>query len=131
MNKYYNDRRTNTCIRKSNKNSSSNSDNNSSDNNSSSDNKNNDNDNAIFHQHYSVLLVDPPRAGLDIQVCELAKQGSFQHIIYISCGREALKKDLVELSSLFEVKDCTLIDLFPCTDSVESLVHLKRKDEVE
>ena len=81
----------------------------------------------IFEQQYSVLLVDPPRAGLDHQVCNLAKQGTFEHIIYISCGREALKRDLVELSSLFEVMDCTLIDLFPRTDSVESLVHLKRK----
>lgn len=84
---------------------------------------------SVFNKDYNVLLVDPPRAGLDSQVCELAKTGSYQHIIYISCGREALKGDVLNLSDTFEVVDCTIIDLFPRTDSVESLVHLKRRTE--
>jgi len=78
------------------------------------------------NQEYHVLLVDPPRNGLDEKVCELARNGSFQHILYVSCGRLSLKKDLVALNSCFEVVSCTLIDLFPRTDSVETLVHLKR-----
>jgi tRNA/tmRNA/rRNA uracil-C5-methylase (TrmA/RlmC/RlmD family) len=82
---------------------------------------------SLFNKDYQVLLVDPPRAGLDSKVCELAKIGSFQHLIYVSCGREALKGDILKLSDSFEVADCTIIDLFPRTDSVESLVHLRRK----
>lgn len=82
---------------------------------------------SLFNKEYHVLLVDPPRAGLDNQVCDLAKNGAFEHIIYISCGREALKGDIVALGDTFEVADCTIIDLFPRTDSVESLVHLKRR----
>jgi len=86
---------------------------------------------SLFNKVYQVLLVDPPRSGLDRRVCELAKTGSFEHIIYISCGREALKGDILELSDMFEVIDCTILDLFPRTDSVESLVHLQRKSNRE
>ena len=86
----------------------------------------NQNKNSLFNKEYNVLLLDPPRAGLDSKVCHLAKSGTFEHIIYISCGREALKGDLVKLNDTFKVIDCTIIDLFPRTDSVESLVHLKR-----
>ena len=82
---------------------------------------------SLFHKNYHVLLVDPPRAGLDDKVCELAKAGSFNDLIYISCGREALKGDIVKLSDTFEVVDCTIIDLFPRTNAVESLVHLQRR----
>ncbi len=78
-------------------------------------------------QTFQVLLVDPPRAGLDENVCKLAINGSFEHVIYVSCGRKALIGDLKILSDYFEVADCTLTDLFPRTDSVETLVHLKRK----
>jgi len=76
---------------------------------------------------YDILLVDPPRQGLDEQVCNMAVQGSFQHFLYISCGREALGRDLELLSPTFEVIDCTLLDLFPRTDAVETLVHLQRR----
>uniref|UniRef100_A0A7S2EIB2 tRNA(Phe) (4-demethylwyosine(37)-C(7)) aminocarboxypropyltransferase n=1 Tax=Ditylum brightwellii TaxID=49249 RepID=A0A7S2EIB2_9STRA len=92
-----------------------------------------------YNQDHDVLLVDPPRSGLDEKVCNMALNGTFTHIIYISCGRHALLKDLQRLccckeeeedekSSCFEVVDCALLDLFPRTkDSVESLVHLRRR----
>jgi len=78
-------------------------------------------------QQFQVLLVDPPRGGLDEHVLNLAINGSFQHVIYISCGKNALIRDLKVLSTVFEVVDCTLTDLFPRTDSVETLLHLKKK----
>ena len=82
---------------------------------------------AFYAMDYEVLLVDPPRMGLDRTVCDMAVDGSFEHILYISCGRKALQRDLVILGEHFDVIDCTLLDLFPRTDSVESLVHLKRR----
>lgn len=81
-------------------------------------------------QPFQVLLVDPPRGGLDKHVLNLAINGSFQHLIYISCGKNALIRDLMVLSSVFEVVDCTLTDLFPRTDSVETLLHLKRRNRI-
>lgn len=80
-----------------------------------------------YNKDYSVLLVDPPRMGLDEHVCRMACQGPFQDLLYISCGRHALKRDLEALKDVFEVVDCHLLDLFPRTDAVESLIHLKRR----
>uniref|UniRef100_A0A7R9WTL7 Uncharacterized protein n=1 Tax=Craspedostauros australis TaxID=1486917 RepID=A0A7R9WTL7_9STRA len=82
---------------------------------------------AADEQGFDVLLVDPPRMGLDALVCKMAKQGGFQHFLYISCGRKALLRDLELLSDTFEVADCVVMDLFPRLDAVETLVHLKRK----
>ena len=80
-----------------------------------------------YGKDYNVLLVDPPRMGLDKIVCDLAINGSFEHIIYVSCGRKALMGDLGVLKEAFDVVDCTITDLFPRTDSVETLVHLRRR----
>ena len=77
--------------------------------------------------HFDILLVDPPRQGLDEDVCGMARAGSFEHLLYISCGRDALVRDLECLTSDFVVVDLTLLDLFPGTYSVESLVHLRRR----
>jgi 23S rRNA (uracil1939-C5)-methyltransferase len=76
---------------------------------------------------FDILLVDPPRLGLGDKICQMAIQGSFQHILYISCGRHALKRDLERLDATFQIVNCHVLDLFPRTDSVESLVHLKRR----
>jgi tRNA (uracil-5-)-methyltransferase len=76
---------------------------------------------------FDILLVDPPRQGLDENVCRFASNSTFQHFFYISCGHDALVRDLSRLSDNFEVVDCTLLDLFPQTDAVESLVHLRRR----
>jgi 23S rRNA (uracil1939-C5)-methyltransferase len=76
----------------------------------------------------SILLVDPPRQGLDARVCQMAATTTnLQHVLYISCGREALARDLQILKHSFEIVDCVLLDLFPQTFSVESLVHLRRR----
>jgi tRNA/tmRNA/rRNA uracil-C5-methylase (TrmA/RlmC/RlmD family) len=48
----------------------------------------------------------------------------------VSCGRHALVRDLGLLGDCFEVSNILLTDLFPRTDSVETLVHLKRKGTV-
>lgn len=81
-----------------------------------------------FAQDYKVLLVDPPRSGLGKEVCNLALNGSFEHIIYVSCGRQALVKDIAVLSQDFDVLDCTITDLFPRTSSIETLVHMRRRE---
>lgn len=76
---------------------------------------------------FDLLLVDPPKQGLDATVCDFAVDSGVEHLLYISCGRQALLRDLNLLSQTFEVTDLCLLDLFPGTYSVESLVHLRRK----
>ena len=91
--------------------------------------------------YYDVLLVDPPRQGLDEEVCKMAmmsmdgKIGSgescFRNLLYVSCGHKALLRDLERLSPFYEVENCAQMDLFPRTDSIETLVHLKRRQSTE
>jgi 23S rRNA (uracil1939-C5)-methyltransferase len=76
---------------------------------------------------FDILLVDPPRQGLTKDICRMAIDGSIQHFLYISCGRAVLLRDLELLHNYFEVVDCTLLDLFPQTNAVETLVHLQRR----
>ncbi|KAL7466957.1 hypothetical protein ACHAXS_007227 [Conticribra weissflogii] len=80
------------------------------------------------YNHFDILLVDPPRGGLDRAVCDMAIKGTFSNMIYVSCGRRALLRDLKLLCiEGFDVVDLAVIDLFPGTDAVESLVHLVRR----
>ena len=79
------------------------------------------------YNEFDILLVDPPRQGLDATVCEMAIKGTFLHVIYISCGRRALIRDLKILCVEFDIEHLAVIDLFPGTDAVETLIHLKRK----
>ncbi|CAB9522880.1 tmRNA (uracil-C(5))-methyltransferase [Seminavis robusta] len=77
---------------------------------------------------YSILLVDPPRQGLDKKVVDLAiHDKSLNDMLIISCGHEALVRDLKLLGKCFDVINCRQLDLFPRTDSVETLVHLRRR----
>ena len=76
---------------------------------------------------FDVLLVDPPRQGLDEQVIKLATTSNIKNLLYVSCGRHALKRDLALLDKVFEIVDILLTDLFPRTDSVETLTHLRRR----
>jgi tRNA/tmRNA/rRNA uracil-C5-methylase (TrmA/RlmC/RlmD family) len=76
---------------------------------------------------FDILLVDPPRQGLDENVCHMVNNGSFKDLLYISCGKDALIRDLNYFSRNFDVIGCKLIDLFPQTNAVESLMHLRRK----
>jgi len=76
---------------------------------------------------FDILLVDPPRDGLHEKVREIAIHGNFNHILYISCGKEALIRDLETLNGAFGVVDCFILDLFPGTHAVESLVRMERR----
>ena len=80
-----------------------------------------------YEQEYNVLLVDPPRQGLDESVCQMIQVIPFQHVLYISCGQDALQRDLQILSSQYKIEHLDILDLFPRTkSSIETLVHLKR-----
>lgn len=41
---------------------------------------------------FNMVLVDPPRSGLDATTCDLVCH--YDHIVYISCNPAALSRDL-------------------------------------
>jgi tRNA (uracil-5-)-methyltransferase len=73
-----------------------------------------------------TLFVDPPRSGLDERSREFCKR--FEHLIYISCNPETLKRDLAELSEAYEVVQMAAFDQFPYTPHLEMGAVLKKRE---
>jgi 23S rRNA (uracil1939-C5)-methyltransferase len=74
-----------------------------------------------------LVVVDPPRAGLGERVARsLAKLGAAR-LTYVSCDPATLARDLVALTAGgYRVEQMHLIDLFPQTYHIETVVELVR-----
>ncbi|HHX34046.1 MAG TPA: tRNA (uridine(54)-C5)-methyltransferase TrmA [Gammaproteobacteria bacterium] len=74
---------------------------------------------------FGTVFVDPPRAGMDSDTCELVRR--FDRILYISCNPETLAENIRQLSNTHRITKTALFDQFPWTDHMESGVLLERK----
>jgi tRNA (uracil-5-)-methyltransferase len=73
----------------------------------------------------NTVLVDPPRAGLDDETCQMISE--YNNIIYISCNPHTLAENLKVLSRTHDVKQVALFDQFPFTEHMEAGVLLQRR----
>jgi 23S rRNA (uracil1939-C5)-methyltransferase len=74
-----------------------------------------------------LIVVDPPRAGLDKEVCAHLARIAAPNIIYVSCDPATLARDLQALlHSGYSVQAMTLVDLFPQTFHLETVTVLVR-----
>jgi 23S rRNA (uracil1939-C5)-methyltransferase len=71
-----------------------------------------------------VVVVDPPRTGLDNQLLQTILQVQPEKLIYVSCNPSTLAKDIQTLSSKYEVKYIQPVDMFPQTAHVECVSQL-------
>lgn len=74
---------------------------------------------------FGTVFVDPPRAGMDSDTCELVRR--FPRILYISCNPETLVENIRQLSDTHRITQTALFDQFPWTDHMEAGVLLERK----
>lgn len=74
-----------------------------------------------------IVIVDPPRSGLDKKAREGLLKIFPQKIVYVSCNPVTLARDLNVLLEKYEVVDMILVDMFPQTYHVESVVLLTWK----
>ncbi len=74
---------------------------------------------------FGCVFVDPPRAGMDPDTCELTRR--FERILYISCNPETLAANIAQLSDTHQVTRCALFDQFPYTHHMEAGVLLERR----
>lgn len=81
----------------------------------------------IDNTKVDVLLVDPPRVGLDDEMLETIIRSNIKQIIYISCNPSTLGKDLEILKEIYHVKSVVPFDMFPQTAKVEAVCLLERK----
>jgi 23S rRNA (uracil1939-C5)-methyltransferase len=74
-----------------------------------------------------LAVVDPPRSGLGERVARLLSTLGAPRVAYVSCDPATLARDLVILTgSGYRVEQVHLVDLFPQTYHLESVVHLVR-----
>ncbi|MDM8203694.1 23S rRNA (uracil(1939)-C(5))-methyltransferase RlmD [Faecalicoccus acidiformans] len=81
-----------------------------------------------FHHSFDVLILDPPRAGTTKTFIESACSLHPQKILYISCDPKTLVRDLKTFFQLgYQSRSLDLVDMFPNTEHIESVVLLSRK----
>ena len=71
-----------------------------------------------------LVVVNPPRAGLDAAVVAALVAQPPDRIIYISCDPATLARDLKRLAPAFALRSIRCFDLFPQTAHVETVVEL-------
>ena len=74
-----------------------------------------------------VVVVDPPRKGLNADTIEALSKMSPRRIVYVSCDPATLARDVALLKERgYAVKNAQAADLFPRCSHVESIVCLTR-----
>ena len=75
-----------------------------------------------------VIMVDPPRKGLDPQVIEAMVQMAPEKIVYVSCDPATLARDLKRLEEQgYKTTHAEAFDMFPRCAHVESVACLQRQ----
>ncbi len=76
---------------------------------------------------YDLIIVDPPRAGLDPKTIKTIKEMSPKNIIYVSCDPVTLMRDLNILKEHYNIVEITPFNMFPRTYHVECVCMMERR----
>ncbi len=71
-----------------------------------------------------LVIADPPRAGLGKMVTANLQRLTPQRVVIVSCDPATLARDLAALSK-YRIEKMTLVDLFPQTYHLETVVSLR------
>lgn len=74
------------------------------------------------------VVVDPPRGGLLPKIRRGLLTRPPRHLTYVSCDAATLARDLRALKRLYRIERLALVDLFPQTGHMETVVQLMRLD---
>ena len=75
----------------------------------------------------NVVVMDPPRAGSDINFLNSVIRLSPERIIYISCNPETQARDVLKLmEGGYRITGMETFDLFPYTDNIENIVCMSK-----
>lgn len=78
-------------------------------------------------KNIDVVIVDPPRAGLDPKTIKYLISIAPEAIIYVSCDPVTLARDIKNLSDSFDAISITPFNMFPRTYHCESITVLERR----
>lgn len=75
-----------------------------------------------------VVVVDPPRKGMDAEAIRAVCGMRPARVVYVSCNPATLARDVLLFSQQgYELREVTAVDMFPRTCHVETVVHLSRE----
>ena len=74
-----------------------------------------------------VIILDPPRAGVDEPVIEVILRAAPERIVYVSCNPATQARDLQLMDAAYRVEAVQPVDMFPHTHHVENVVKLVRR----
>jgi len=81
-------------------------------------------DHLADHLPADLVLLNPPRSGLDEGVSETLRRRPTGRLIYISCDPATLARDLKRMGSHYRIETLQCFDLFPQTSHVETVAIL-------
>ncbi len=76
-----------------------------------------------------VIMVDPPRRGLDDKSIKNILKVKPSRFVYISCNAATLVRDLVKFEEFYDIKEIQPVDMFPFTNHVECVAVLQLKQD--
>jgi|JI9StandDraft_1071089.scaffolds.fasta_scaffold00129_2 23S rRNA (uracil1939-C5)-methyltransferase len=77
---------------------------------------------------HEILVVDPPRAGLEKNCMNAILNLNVKKIIYVSCNPETLEDDARTLSKKYKLKSVQPFDMFPQTFHIESIAIFEKEN---
>ncbi len=75
-----------------------------------------------------IVMIDPPRKGLDKKSIQNLIKIKARKIVYISCNPATLVRDLKLLENDYVIKNMKPVDMFPYTSHVECVSVLELKE---
>lgn len=74
-----------------------------------------------------VIVVDPPRKGMEEAAVAAVASMSPERIVYVSCNPATLARDILRFNALgYTLQAATAVDMFPRTCHVETVVLLSK-----
>lgn len=83
----------------------------------------------IDTSQFDIAIVDPPRSGLASNMKQAIINMQLKELVYISCEPSTLMRDIGELAVVYEVVSIKGFDMFPNTNHIETVAHLKLRTE--
>ncbi|KGE14212.1 23S rRNA (uracil(1939)-C(5))-methyltransferase RlmD [Sphingobacterium deserti] len=79
------------------------------------------------HGKPDVVITDPPRAGMHVDVVHRILEMEADKVVYVSCNAATQARDLAILQEKYAVERIKPVDMFPHTQHVENVVLLRLK----
>ena len=73
-----------------------------------------------------VVVVDPPRSGLDDSMIQVLLKNPAKKVVYVSCNPSTLAKNLKDLKKLYRIESIQPFDFFSQTALLETVVVLRK-----